>query len=259
MNLLHSNILGEAKRDLLILHGFLGMSDNWKTHAKNWADMGFRVHLIDQRNHGRSFWSTSFSYDLMAEDLLRYCEAHQLQKFTLLGHSMGGKTAMHFACKYPQFIKNLIVADIAPKTYAPHHQKILQGLSALDFNQIKSRAAADAVLSTYVKEPEVRMFLLKNLYWVEPGKLGLRINIEVLRGASEAIGQNLSDTARSQVPSLFVKGELSEYILASDTPVIKHYFPNADQVTIAGAGHWLHAEKPKIFFDTVSQWLLDRI
>ena len=171
----------------------------------------------------------------------------------------GGEDGYAFRLQVSSIHKKFNCADIAPKTYAPHHQKILQGLSALDFNQIKSRAAADAVLSTYVKEPEVRMFLLKNLYWVEPGKLGLRINIEVLRGASEAIGQNLSDTARSHVPSLFVKGELSEYILASDTPLIKHYFPNADQVTIAGAGHWLHAEKPKIFFDTVSQWLLDRI
>ena len=145
MNLLHSNIIGYSGHDLLILHGFLGMSDNWKTHAKNWSSSGFRVHLIDQRNHGRSFWSTAFSYELMADDIAHYCEAHQLQDILILGHSMGGKTAMHFACKYPHFLKALVVADIAPKQYAPHHQKILQGLSNLDFNKVKSRTEAPEV------------------------------------------------------------------------------------------------------------------
>jgi pimeloyl-ACP methyl ester carboxylesterase len=255
LKLLHSNILGDSGRDLLILHGFLGMSDNWKTHAKNWSSLGFKVHLIDQRNHGRSFWSTAFSYDLMADDIAHYCETYQLQEVLILGHSMGGKTAMQLACKHPHLFKAIVIADIAPKKYPPHHQKILQGLSDLDFNQIKSRTEADIFLSSYVTEPGVRMFLLKNLYWVEPGKLGLRINIEVLKDACDAIGKNLSDDAQSLLPCLFVKGELSDYILESDTPIIKHYFPNAEHVTIAEAGHWLHAEKPKLFFDTVTDWL----
>jgi pimeloyl-ACP methyl ester carboxylesterase len=255
LKLLHSNIIGDSGCDLLILHGFLGMSDNWKTHAKNWSSLGFRVHLIDQRNHGRSFWSTAFSYDLMADDIAHYCETYQLQEVLILGHSMGGKTAMQLACKHPHLFKAIVIADIAPKKYPPHHQKILQGLSDLDFNQIKSRTEADIFLSSYVTEPGVRMFLLKNLYWVEPGKLGLRINIEVLKDASDAIGKNLSDDAQSLLPCLFVKGELSDYILESDTLLIKHYFTNAEQVTIAEAGHWLHAEKPKLFFDTVTDWL----
>jgi pimeloyl-ACP methyl ester carboxylesterase len=191
----------------------------------------------------------------MADDIAHYCETHQLQEVLILGHSMGGKTAMFLACKYPHLLKAIVIADIAPKKYAPHHQKILQGLSDLDFNQIKSRTEADIFLSSYVTEPGVRMFLLKNLYWVEPGKLGLRINIEVLKDASDAIGKNLSDDAQSLLPCLFVKGELSDYILESDTLLIKHYFTNAEQVTIAEAGHWLHAEKPKLFFDTVTDWL----
>jgi pimeloyl-ACP methyl ester carboxylesterase len=191
----------------------------------------------------------------MADDIAHYCETYQLQEVLILGHSMGGKTAMQLACKHPHLFKAIVIADIAPKKYPPHHQKILQGLSDLDFNQIKSRTEADIFLSSYVTEPGVRMFLLKNLYWVEPGKLGLRINIEVLKDASDAIGKNLSDDAQSLLPCLFVKGELSDYILESDTPLIKHYFPNAEQVTIAEAGHWLHAEKPKLFFDTVTDWL----
>jgi esterase len=255
LNLLHSNSIGDSGQDLVILHGFLGMSDNWKTHAKNWAKMGYRVHLIDQRNHGRSFWSNDFSYELMADDLARFCEVHGLKNILLLGHSMGGKTALYFACQYSKLLKALVVADIAPKKYEPHHQKILKGLSELDFDQIKSRGDADVLLSKYVPEPGVRMFLLKNLYWVDPGKLGLRINIDVLKNASEAIGENLSNTSRSEHPCLFVKGALSDYILDTDLPILRHYFPKAELVTIPDAGHWLHAEKPKLFFETVSRWL----
>ena len=242
MSLLHSNIIGDKGQELLILHGFLGMSDNWKTHAKNWSKEGYRVHLIDQRNHGRSFWSNEFNYELMAEDLAEYCKVNKLKNVLLLGHSMGGKTAMYFACKYPSLLKAMVVADIAPKKYMPHHQQILQGLSELNFDEIKSRNVADTFLSQYVAEPGVRLFLLKNLFWKQAGKLGLRMNIEVLKNASIAIGENLKSDAHSSHPCLFIKGELSDYILDSDTLTIQHFFPNADQVTINGAGHWLHAE-----------------
>lgn len=258
MSLLHSNIIGDTGRELLILHGFLGMSDNWKTHAKNWSKSGYRVHLIDQRNHGRSFWSDEFSYELMAEDLAKYCRVNQLKNVLLIGHSMGGKTAMYFASKYPSLLKAMVVADIAPKKYMPHHQKILQGLSELNFDQIKSRNEADVFLSRYVPEPGVRMFLLKNLFWKQAGKLGLRMNIEVLKNASVAVGENLKNDVQSSHPCLFIKGELSDYILDSDALKIKHYFPNAEQVTIDGVGHWLHAEKPTVFFEIVSQWFEER-
>jgi esterase len=256
---LHSTIVGDSGKDLLILHGFLGMSDNWKTHAKNWAQSGYRVHLIDQRNHGRSFWSPEFSYELMSDDIAHYCQTNSLSNLRILGHSMGGKTAMHFACKYPHYLNSFVVADIAPKKYNPHHQKILQGLSELDFNQIKTRNQADEFLSDYVSEPGVRMFLLKNLYWEKPGRLGLRLNIEVLKDASEEIGKNLIETSQSSIPCLFVKGELSSYILDTDTLSIKHYFPNSELITIPGAGHWLHAEKPTLFFDQVTQWFARQI
>jgi esterase len=255
LSLLHSTIFGDSGRDLLILHGFLGMSDNWKSHAKNWMALGYRVHLIDQRNHGRSFWSSSFSYEVMVEDVVNYCETHRLEKVLLLGHSMGGKTVMQVACSYPELVQAFVVADIAPKVYMPHHQQILKGLSELNFDQIKDRAEADAQLAKTVSEVAIRQFLLKNLYWVTNGKLGLRINIDVLKNASEAIGATLSDGSHATHPCLFVKGGVSDYILDADTPVIKHFFPNAEQVTIPGAGHWLHAEKPILFFETVTRWL----
>ena len=253
--MLHSNIVGVKGIDLLILHGFLGMGDNWKTHAKGLADLGFRVHLLDQRNHGKSFWSSDFTYPLMAQDVVNYCEEHQLENVLALGHSMGGKTLMHLACNHPDLVRACIIADIAPKKYEPRHQQILNGLAHLNFDQITSRSAADQVLSAYVSDPSTRQFLLKNLYWVTPGTLGLRVNIDVLKNASQFIGMGLQAKAQASLPCLFIKGESSDYILEIDNPIIKHHFPNAEQALIPKAGHWLHAENPKLFFEVMSQWL----
>lgn len=254
MDVLRSLIIGEGEKDLLILHGFLGMGDNWKTHAKHWATQGWRVHLIDQRNHGRSFWSEDFNYDFMAEDLLHYFDAHKLAKVTLLGHSMGGKVAMQFACAYPEKVTQLIVADIAPKAYPPHHQQILNGLAALDFSQISSRKEADQTLSNYVKEAGTRQFLLKNIYRVTPTQLGLRINIAVLKNASDQIGTSLSQEMQYPGKTLFLKGEHSGYIETGDELLLRHHFPQNTLVTIEKAGHWLHAENPIAFGQAIANW-----
>ncbi|MEN8767958.1 MAG: alpha/beta fold hydrolase [Candidatus Arcticimaribacter sp.] len=254
MDVLHSLIIGEGEKDLLILHGFLGMGDNWKTHAKHWATQGWRVHLIDQRNHGRSFWSEDFDYDFMAEDLLHYFDAHKLAKVTLLGHSMGGKVAMQFACAYPEKVTQLIVADIAPKAYPPHHQQILNGLAALDFSQISSRKEADQTLSNYVKEAGTRQFLLKNIYRVTPTQLGLRINIAVLKNASDQIGTSLSQEMQYPGKTLFLKGEHSGYIETGDELLLRHHFPQNTLVTIEKVGHWLHAENPIAFGQAIANW-----
>ena len=135
--LLHSNIIGKGT-PFVILHGFLGMSDNWKTLGMQFSEAHFQVHLLDQRNHGHSFHSEEFNYDVLVEDLKHYCEAHHLEKIILLGHSMGGKTAMLFATKYPNLVSKLIVVDISPRFYPVHHDGILNGLCALDFDKIKA-------------------------------------------------------------------------------------------------------------------------
>lgn len=254
MDTLHALVIGEGDKDLLILHGFLGMGDNWKTHAKHWAEQGLRVHLIDQRNHGRSFWSKDFSYEFMAEDLFNYYHTSGIEKATVLGHSMGGKVAMLFACLYPEKVTQLIVADIAPKAYPPHHQQILNGLASLDFNQITSRKAADEELAKYVKEAVTRQFLLKNIYRITPTQLGLRLNIDVLKYVSDQIGTSLSQEMQYSGKTLFLKGANSGYIETGDELLLRHHFPQNTLVTIEKAGHWLHAENPTAFSQAIANW-----
>ena len=246
--ILHSKIIGTGT-PLLILHGFLGMSDNWKTLGTQYAEHGFQCHLIDQRNHGKSFHSKDFNYDYLSEDLKIYMEYQNLDKASIIGHSMGGKTAMQFACDHPQMTKKLLIADISPKYYPPHHQDIIKGLQALDLETISSRGEADEELSRHLSDFGTRQFLLKNLYWVEKGKLSFRFNLPVLSAKMEEIGENISATAQYQGPTLFLRGDASEYVVESDMPQIKTHFPAADIDTIDNAGHWVHAANPNQFFE----------
>lgn len=252
--LLHSQVFGEGT-PLLILHGFLGMGDNWKTLGNDFADAGYQVHLIDQRNHGRSFHSKDFSYEVMANDIKHYCEENELTSIILLGHSMGGKTAMEVATRYPELVAKLIVADIAPKYYPQHHQDILKGLDSLDFSRIASRSGADEALSKHISIKAIRQFLLKNLYWVRKGELGLRMNLQVLMDKIEEIGKPIKEGAIFDGPTLFLAGEQSGYIQKLDELLIVKHFPKAKIQIVSKAGHWLHAENPKEFYDKVMAFL----
>ena len=251
---LHSQIIGEG-RPFIILHGFLGMGDNWKSLAKKFSELGYQLHLVDQRNHGRSFHNSNFSYAVLASDLYEYCLHHELENIVLLGHSMGGKTAMEFATTHSEMVSQLIVADIAPKAYPSHHQDILKALSSLNFSEIKTRGQAEAVLSTYIKDTGTRLFLLKNLYWKEKGQLGLRINLPVLMEKIEEIGKALPADRMYDGATLFTRGENSGYIEPMDEMTISRQFPMAQIVTISDAGHWLHADNPTHFFNETSRFL----
>ncbi|MBO0331481.1 alpha/beta fold hydrolase [[Muricauda] lutisoli] len=248
MEILHSKILGEGQ-PFIILHGFLGMSDNWKTLGTQYAENGFQVHLIDQRNHGKSFHSDEFNYDVLSDDVINYMNHHNIDSAYVMGHSMGGKTAMQLATTHPDRVKKLIIADIAPKYYPPHHDFIFNGLSHLDFNQISDRRQADEELAKHIKDRGIRQFLLKNLYWVEKEKLGFRFNFDVLKNRMEEIGENIFPNAIYDGPALFLRGDRSEYIQPNDFAEIKRHFPNAEIETIDKAGHWLHAENPKQFYE----------
>ncbi|MCK7590394.1 alpha/beta fold hydrolase [Subsaxibacter sp. CAU 1640] len=253
---LYSNILGKGK-PFVFLHGFLGMSDNWKTLGTKFSEMGCEVHLIDQRNHGRSFHSDEFNYDVMVEDLKNYVETHQLEDIILLGHSMGGKTAMLFAVEHPDSVQKLIVADISPRFYPIHHETILKGLASLDFDALKSRGEADDVLKNYITDFGTRQFLLKNLYWETKEKLGLRLNLEALTENVSEVGEALPMHSKFEKDTLFLRGDRSEYISLQDEAIIKTHFPQAKIETISNAGHWLHAENPTEFFEAVNGFIKD--
>ena len=251
---LHSMIIGEGQ-PLLILHGFLGMSDNWKTLGREFSEAGYQVHLIDQRNHGRSPHSEEFNYLVLAKDLKEYIDSHSLQKCVLLGHSMGGKAVMNAACLFPHVVDKLIVVDIAPRYYAPHHQQILEGLEAVNEADLGSRGEAEDLLAKYVPEAGVRLFLLKNLYWKSKGHLALRMNLPDLVGNIESLGEKLPDDYRYAGPTLFVRGEKSDYIQKEDEQEISRHFPSAEIVTIPDAGHWVHAENKDEFYSVVMRFL----
>jgi len=251
---LHSTILGEGQ-PFIILHGFLGMSDNWKTLGNKFAESGYQVHLLDQRNHGRSPHTPEMNYEVLAMDIFDYCQIHKLKNIILLGHSMGGKAAMLAAGKYPDLIDKLIVVDISPKYYAPHHQQIMDGLTALENQNLTSRGEAEEFLSKFVEDKGTRMFLLKNLYWETQEKLSLRPNLKVLKETIEEVGAELPAGFKFVKPTLFIKGGKSNYITKEDEPLIERHFPNAEIQIIPNAGHWVHAEKTKDFYDNVQGFL----
>ncbi len=252
--MLFSRIEGEGM-PLLIIHGFMGMSDNWKSFASQYAALGFQVHLLDLRNHGKSFHSDEFTYPAMVQDVIEYAQAHQLEKIDIIGHSMGGKIAMLLAVQYPEFVRKLVVADIGPKYYAPHHQDILAGLNAVDFSIQPDRTQVEEMLYPYIPDFGTRQFLMKNLYWKSPGQLDFRFNLKVFNEQIEQVGQALPENTKYLGPTLFLRGGNSRYILDTDWELIQDHFPKAILETIPNVGHWLHAENPKLFFEITSRFL----
>jgi pimeloyl-ACP methyl ester carboxylesterase len=239
----------------IILHGLFGQSDNWNTLAKQFSESGYEVYTVDLRNHGLSPHSDVWDYKTMSDDILELITTNHLQNVILLGHSMGGKVAMQFAIEHQEYLSKLIVVDIAPKYYAPHHQSILKALDAIDFKIIKTRKEATAILSDYIKEEGTKQFLLKNIYWNENEELAWRFNLKIISAEIEKVGEQSPTTSMCYTPTCFINGELSNYILESDIRLINNIFPNNMLETIKGAGHWVHAEKPKAFFDCVISFL----
>lgn len=254
MEILYSKIEGSG-RPLLIIHGFLGMSDNWKTLGTRYADAGFEVHMPDLRNHGRSFHSPDFTYADMASDVLAYCRHHKLDKISIIGHSMGGKIAMFLASQHPELIDKLVVADIGPKYYAPHHQEILAGLNAADFSKTSDRSEIEKMIEPHVPDFGTRQFLMKSIYRPTPDTLAFRFNLQVFNQKIENVGEALPDDARFDGPVLFIRGGNSNYIRDDQWPLIEKHFPKASLETIPGSGHWLHAENPQMFLELTQKFL----
>ncbi len=232
---------------LIIVHGLFGALDNWQTLGKKFSE-NFEVYLVDQRNHGHSPHSEEMNYQLMADDLHELIIDLGLSDVILVGHSMGGKAVMTYATQHAEFLEKLVVVDIAPKVYPMHHQQILEGLNAIDLSIVKTRREADAILAKHVDDIGVRQFLLKNLYWIEKGQLGWRINIPTLtKQMSEILAA--TPAIRVETPTLFIRGEKSNYITEDDFQNIYNQFVNSEIETIYNVGHWVHAENPLEFYN----------
>lgn len=240
-------------RPMVILHGLFGSSDNWFTLAKTFSQQ-FKVYLVDQRNHGQSPHSEEFNYKLLAEDLENFLISNTIAEPVIIGHSMGGKAAMNLAVKRPDLIKDLIVVDIVPKPYPIHHDHILEGLNAIHLEKLSSRTEADQILSEFVKETDVRQFLLKNLSRKSDGGFEWKINLKAIGNHIEEIGEGMQYAGKFGKPSLFIKGARSDYYSDGDEKSIRTIFSVATFITL-DTGHWVQAEKPVEFANAVMQFL----
>ncbi len=246
---------GDGK-PLFILHGLFGLSDNWSTLSKGYAEKGFSVFAIDLRNHGRSEHSNIFTYESMANDILELMETESVSSIDLIGHSMGGKVGMQFALMFPEKLNKLIVADISPKYYPPHHSSVLAALHSVQLTEQLTRKEAENTLRMSLSDEGTIQFLLKNLYWETDTKLNWRFGLKEIEKNIDQIGAALEGTQKIDVETLFLRGERSGYIDDNDIQLIKNRFTKVKIITILDSGHWVHAENPKMFFEETVKFLI---
>lgn len=251
--ILNYRTLGEGE-PLIILHGVFGSSDNWQSQGKAFAGK-FKVYLVDLRNHGNSFHSDEFDYQVMSDDVVALMESEGIEQAYVLGHSMGGKVAMNLACRFQDLVKQMIVVDIAPKHYLPHHQQIFQGFYSVDLASLKSRKDADTQMSSIIQDFGVRQFILKNLYRDKEGQFSWKLNLKAVEQNIEKVGEGLPEGYTYAGSVLFISGSKSSYIQAEDKADIKSRFPNSAIEVVEGAGHWVHAEKPAELIASVLNFL----
>jgi pimeloyl-ACP methyl ester carboxylesterase len=250
---LHCETFGTG-HPLIILHGLFGSLANWKPLGKVWSE-SFQVFTVDQRNHGRSPHSSTFTYEAMAADVSAFMQSHNLLSTYLLGHSLGGKTAMQFALTYPNMVDKLVVVDMSPRASRPRHHAILAALQSLDLAAARNRRELDTQLAQQIADKEVRQFLLMNIVTDESGQLHWRMNLDALAASYDEVNKAIEPQRVYDKATLFVRGENSDYIPDEDIDIIQTLFPLARVVTIKGAGHWLHAEAPEEFSRLVLEFL----
>ena len=250
--MLHSKQYGLHGDPIIIIHGLFGNSDNWHSIAQPLSEH-FQVHCLDLPNHGKSAPLTDASYHNMARLLQQWMLSKGIEQAYVLGHSMGGKVAMEFACLFPNLVKKLIIADIAPVDYPESHSQIFKGLLSIPVKSLKNRQQADRLLADYEDNIGVRLFLLKNLKKQETG-FSWEIALDNLYANYPHILSKPTLEQPFTGATLFIKGGLSDYIQAAHKETILTYFPQAKVKIIAGAGHWLHAEKPTPFVSLVRRF-----
>jgi esterase len=239
---------------LIVLHGLFGSARNWATLARRFGERR-HVYALDLRNHGSSPWSAEMDYPAMAADLRRFLDDRGYRQAALVGHSMGGKAAMTFALTWPEAVERLVIADIAPVAYTHSFLAYTEAMRAVDLHPGVRRADIDAALAPAIPQPSLRSFLMQNLV-ADNGGFRWRLNLEAIAAADPAItGFPDLGPARCPKPALFIAGERSDYVPAAYHPPILARFPDARFETVAGAGHWLHAEKPDAFATLVESFL----
>ncbi|MES2560327.1 MAG: alpha/beta fold hydrolase [Bacteroidota bacterium] len=242
---------GTGEQNLIILHGFLGSLDNWHTLATEWGKAGLHVWSLDMRNHGKSPHTEEHSLQLMVDDVNDFMFQHHIDKACVLGHSMGGKVAMMFAIQYPTLCEKLIVADMAPREYRAGHDDVFDAIFQVDLNSIQTRKEAEEAMKPFLGDFGTRQFILKNLERTENGTYEWKFNLRTLFQDYANIIKPINSSHVYDGETLFLKGSLSGYIQDSDMEKIYSLFPNATLHTIEDAAHWLHADKPKEFYEAV--------
>lgn len=254
---LYSNISGQQQGPaVILLHGLFGMGSNLSMIARALVDQ-YCVHSLDLRNHGRSPAASEMSFCDMAGDVIDYMDAQGIDRCHLLGHSLGGKVAMQVALLAPERVSRLIVADIAPVSYQGNHDDVFAGLNAVDLPLLKRRSDAEQVLAAHITDSGVRQFIIKSLYRDNNQQFQWRLNVQGIQDCYEQLRQSLVAPPGQQFsgPVLFIKGELSRYIMPEHRDAIVALFPNADLKMIQKTGHWLHAEKTVAFNRLVVNFL----
>jgi pimeloyl-ACP methyl ester carboxylesterase len=246
---------GDGK-PLIILHGLLGLSDNWVSIGKLLAH-NYRVIIPDLRNHGQSPHSSIFNYDAMTLDISELMDELELESAIVMGHSMGGKVAMKFALQYPEKTKKLIVVDISLKQYDERQEQIsiIKAMLAIDFVSVDSRSEISELLKKTILEDKVRLFVMKNLYRKTRTKLGWRPDLTDIYQNIDYVFEAITGNNVYPGASLFVHGAESGYVSTSDFPLILHYFPRALFGKVPDAGHWVHADNPEGFLKEVVAFL----
>lgn len=241
---------------VIILHGLFGISDNWVTHAKRLAEK-YEVFVPDLRNHGQSPHSDTFNYHAMVEDLYEFMQEHKLEKAAIIGHSMGGKVAMNFAVEHPYMVQKLVVIDISPRAYATRsiHEDIITVMLSVNFDEADYRQDVEEQLKPYIADQRIRWFILKNLYRMNRGRLGWRVNISAISANMDQVAAGMIFEGAFPGSTMFVRGSESNYITEADEEIIQKYFPNSFIETIEGAGHWVHADAPDELCRLLSSFL----
>lgn len=249
---LHYRKLGEGQ-PLFILHGLFGLSDNWQSIGKVLSER-FTVYLIDLRNHGHSPHSNEWNYQVMSEDVYELMKDESLEKITLMGHSMGGKTAMTFAANHCSCLEKLIVVDISLRGYPPPSD-VLQALAAVHLDTVSSRREVEEIISHYIHDNGTKQFILKNLYWDDDNRLAWRFNFDVISKSTSNIAGPIDLSSTCSVPAQFIYGQRSNYITEADRKALQQVFIASAFSEVENAGHWVHAENTKGFMDALNSFL----